>query len=147
VPLDGSDGTTYSQQSISADAARAVVDAAIEHAEALGFPPVIAVVDQNATLKAFHRADGAFLASVTLAQQKAVTAATICAPTAAAGAAMNESVLRLTATHSVEGWILLGGGVPIKVDGQVVGAVGVSGGNQETDIAVAEAAVFAVFGE
>jgi glc operon protein GlcG len=139
-------GLTVTQESVSSAAAQRIIDAAVGHAHELGFAATVAVVDQSATLKAFCRADGAVLASVTLAQRKAVTAATTGAPTAVAGAAMADSVLRLTATHSVEGWILLGGGVPIRVGEQVIGAVGVSGGDQASDIEVAEGAVAAVFG-
>lgn len=49
-------------------------------------------------------------------------------------------------TTAVEGTMLLGGGVPLFVNGEVVGAIGVSGGRGEQDKAIASAAVSAVFG-
>jgi uncharacterized protein GlcG (DUF336 family) len=106
----------------------------------------VAVVDAGGHLVAFERMDGAEIAGPTLARDKAYTAVAHRAPTAdladlvAPGAA-------LAGMNSADGgrYVCFGGGVPLRSSGLVVGAVGVSGGSTDQDVACAQAAA-AVFG-
>ena len=126
--------------------ARAVVAAAEAKASSIGVPVIIAVVDAGVHLKAFMRMDGAVLGSIDIAMKKARTAALFqttsdavweyCKPGAPAPA--------LELTNG--GLAPFAGGVPLRgLDGQVLGAVGVSGGAvaQDLEIAAAAAAVLA----
>lgn len=120
--------------------ALAVLDAAVATADAMGVPQCIAVVDPGGNLLAFVRMDGAKVLSQLSATQKAVTAAS---SRAATGAADEQLALKLALATG--GQVTnLKGGLPIVVDGQVVGAVGVGSGTGEQDVAVAEAGIAAV---
>ncbi len=90
------------------------------------------------------RAGGAFLFSVDIAQDKAFTAATTGTATATfAGYFIDAPVIR-EALARRERVTLLGGGLPIKVDGRVVGGIGVSGGSAEQDASWAQAGLAAI---
>lgn len=131
--------------SLTADRAIAVIAAAESKAWEMGVPVVVAVVDDGVHLKAFSRMDGAPLASIDIALKKARTAALFgansetvweyCKPGAPAPG--------LELTNG--GLAPFGGGVPLKAGGELVGAVGVSGGAvaQDLEIAKAASAVFA----
>jgi uncharacterized protein GlcG (DUF336 family) len=117
-----------------------IVAAAMENATSIGARVSIAVVDAGGNLLSFTRMDGAEIAGPTLAVDKAYTAvsnritteelATLAAPGGP-----------LFGIHSNGGgrFVIFGGGVPIFVDGEVVGGIGVSGGAVEEDIASATA--------
>jgi len=127
---------------ITLDDARALVSAAESKADAVGVPMCIAVLDEGANLVAFHRMDGALLASVDIAQNKAYTAVTLelDSETVWELSQPGESLYGIGGTN--DGRIVtFGGGIPLEADGQVVGGVGVSGGSVEEDVAVASAAV------
>ena len=131
---------------ISAATARAALRAAAEHAEDIGLAVSIAVVDESGLLKAFVRQDGASVISGEMAVDKAFTAVAM-----GFGVPTNELFnivkddLPLAATVPTRGRLLfLGGGIPIKHDGTVIGAVGVAGGHYAQDMQVAEAAIAAV---
>jgi uncharacterized protein GlcG (DUF336 family) len=125
-------------------AARRVIDAAGEAASRLGILVSIAVVDDGGNLKAFARMDGAELAGVALARDKAYTSV-------ANSIATHELALLaqpggdLFGIHANAGgrYVIFGGGVPIRRDGRIVGAVGVSGGTSAQDVACADAGVAA----
>jgi len=130
---------------LSSHQAHTVIDGAERKAREIGLPVVIAVLDAGAHLKAFRRMDGAVLASIDIALRKATTAVLFqanredvweyCKPGAPAPG------LEL----SNGGLAPFGGGIPLKgPDGQVIGALGVSGGSvaQDTDIAKAAFAAF-----
>jgi glc operon protein GlcG len=122
--------------------ARALLDAALAEAARIGVPQCAAVVDAGGFLLAFGRSDGARLASVAIAQTKAVSAATRRRPTAeeAGGDALTQIRLSL-AGKSITG---IGGGLPIVVDGQVVGGIGVSSGTVDEDLQCARAGLAAL---
>ncbi|AUV80896.1 DNA polymerase III subunit delta' [Salinigranum rubrum] len=127
---------------VTLDAAKTMIDAAEDRAADIDVPMCIAVMDDGANLVAFHRMDGALLASVDIAQNKAYTAVTIELDSATVGdlAQPGEELYGIGGTN--DGRIVtFGGGVPLEVDGDVVGAVGVSGGSVEEDVTVVEAAV------
>ena len=72
---------TMPKQSITLSAARAMIDAAVAHAETLGLQEVIVVDDESGTVKAAVAMDGALLTSVNFANDKAYTAAVRRVPT------------------------------------------------------------------
>ena len=133
------------KQTLTLDAATAAVGAGVAKSAELGILSVVAVYDEGGTLKALATMDGARYTGVQYAQDKAWTAARRQAATQdladamAMGPEMNwHSFLKQPGTT------LLGGGMPIVVDGKVVGGVGSSGGTIAQDIEVAKAALGAI---
>jgi glc operon protein GlcG len=133
---------TASQLRLTHDGALHVLGAAMERAAALGVPQCIAVVDDRGRLLAFVRMDGAKFLSVQTAQRKAVTAADRRSATGGLEAGHDLRLGLVTGGRLTN----LKGGLPIVVDGQVLGAVGVSSGSGEEDLAVARAGVAAIQG-
>lgn len=137
--------TVRRQQILSYAGARVVVEAASVRAGALGVPTNIAVVDVGGALLAFARLDGAPLLSGSIAQDKAYTVAAFSGvPTHAwFGLIEADPALREGIVHR-DRLVIFAGGVPVTVDGELVGAVGVSGGSAEQDREIAEAGADAV---
>jgi uncharacterized protein GlcG (DUF336 family) len=132
--------TTYTKQTLTLDAANTAVVASLAKSRELGVLSVVAVYDEGGTLKALSTMDGARFTGVQFALDKAWTAARRQAATQdladanAIGPDMNwHSFLKQPQTT------LLGGGLPIIVNGQVVGGIGSSGGTiaQDTEIVTA----------
>lgn len=139
--------STFSTPSITVAAAQSVVNAAIEFATREGGAFSIAVVDEAGVLKAFARMDGAPLVSVQVAQDKAYTAVGFGIPSGGwYDFIKDDGPLALGATDGIDRLVVFGGGFPITVDDQVVGAVGVSGGHYSQDEAVAQAGLAALAG-
>jgi len=123
---------------VTLDVARRVIDSARRAAESIGVAMNIAVVDQGNNLVAFDRMDGAWLGSIDIAMGKAYTArafnmstkdlAPLCQP--------GESLFGIHASNNGR-LIVFPGRLPLTRDGEVVGAIGVSGGAVEQDQAVA----------
>lgn len=132
---------------ISIRNARRLVDAALEHAETLGVEVGVAVVDQGGNVKALARMDGASFLQTTLATSKAVTAAGLGLPTDGLGQFLSGNPVLLAGLSTQPGIAVVPGGVPIVVDGVVVGAVGVAGGQGGEDGPIANAGLAAVVGE
>ena len=111
-------------------------------AVSLGIPYCVAVVDAGGHLVAFLRQDGALIGSIDLAIDKAKTAR-ISDKTTSFLATLAQSGKPLFGIQESNAGrvVIFGGGVPVVVDGTIVGAVGASAGTVEQDIAVAEAAV------
>jgi glc operon protein GlcG len=125
------------------EGARRALTAADAEARRNGWSVSIAVVDASGALLAFQRMDDAPPASVELSTGKARTAARFRRPSKA----MEEAIAKgRVAFAAVEGITPIEGGVPIVVDGRVVGAVGVSGvtSPQDAQVAAAGAAALAV---
>ena len=138
-------GLSTAKPTIALEAARALVEAAQQHALGLGVAVNIAVVDEGGLLKAFHRMDGnTNAASVEIAQRKAYSAAAFRTPThqIAAGAADNPQ--RIASLTALPNFTLLLGGYPVMDGEAVVGGIGVSGGSPEQDMEIAEAALAAI---
>ena len=127
--------------------ARAIIAGAAAKAQAMGLKENIAVVDDGGHLIAFERMDGARPASVYTAMTKATTAATLRQPSGPLppGTTNPDPLLNLSlqnaATASGGKITTLYGGVPVVVDGQVIGGVGVGGGTGEQDAQVARAGI------
>jgi uncharacterized protein GlcG (DUF336 family) len=124
--------------------ARRIIAAATKKAEEIGQPMNIAVVCAGGHLLAFERMEGAWLGSVDIAQKKAFTSRAFDIETGTLGT-LSQSGDQFFGIHaSNDGKIMIfAGGVPVKQDGKVIGAVGVSGGLGAQDQAVAEAGVAA----
>ncbi|MEV6779412.1 GlcG/HbpS family heme-binding protein [Streptomyces syringium] len=131
--------------SITSAMARDLVDAAIKAAEPTEQRYSIAVADSAGHLVAFARMDGAYLMSAQIAQDKAYTSAASRMTTDQwHGFIKDDAPLAMGATAGIDRLIAFGGGLPITVDGVVVGGIGVSGGHWSDDIKIAEAALAAI---
>ncbi len=132
------------QESISLDDARRVIAAGEEKAREIEHPQNIAVVDAGGNLVAHVRMDGAWIGSVDISINKAWTARAFDIETGAL-AENSQSGGQFFGIHASNGGRVMtfAGGIPLERDGQVVGAVGVSGGDGEQDQTVAEAAAAA----
>lgn len=120
--------------------AQAMVDAALAKARQLGLKMNIAVVDAGANLKAFARMDGAWLGSIDISQKKARTARFFDMNTGDVGQLSQPGGSLYNIEHSNNGLITFPGGVPVKnAEGEVIGAIGVSGSTVENDHACATA--------
>jgi len=137
---------TRNHPKLTLEGARAVLAAAQRRAQELRAPMNLAVVDDGGHLLVFERMDGAKPSSVEIAFVKAQAAAL---RRAATGPAMSGDQVNLPialglaiASHAQQ--IPIRGGVPLIVDGQVVGAVGASGGTEEQDLDAAKAGAAAL---
>jgi uncharacterized protein GlcG (DUF336 family) len=130
---------------ISSHQAHTVIDGAEGKAREMGLPVVIAVLDAGGHLKAFRRMDGAVLASIDIAIRKASTAVLFQANSEAVWEYCKPGAPAPGLELTNGGLAPFGGGIPLKgTDGQVIGALGVSGGSVAQDVEVAQAG-FAAF--
>lgn len=130
---------------ITIEQAKAAVDAAQKKSEEMGVSMDIAIVDVGANLKAFARMDGAWLGSIDIAMKKARTARYFNMDTGIIGTLSQPGGDLYNIEHSNGGLITFPGGVPIKnADGDIIGAIGVSGSSVEDDHTVATAGVAAI---
>src|SRR5258706_8934606 len=137
--------TTFQKSSITIEAAERIIKAAEKKAQEMGKMMSIAVCDEDGMLKAFRRMDGAPLLSIQIAQDKAYTAISF------GGLATHEwfdfvknDPPLLHGIIKTDRLIVFGGGYAIKVDGAIIGGIGVSGGHYSDDMQVAEAGLEAV---
>jgi uncharacterized protein GlcG (DUF336 family) len=122
--------------------ARALLRGAAAKAAAIGVPMCTAVTDESGNLIAFERMDGGKVTSIALAVDKAFTAAAARNATSFYGAASQPGSPAWGISLSNGGrFCVIGGGLPLVVDGVVVGGIGVSSGTAAQDEVVAEAAV------
>jgi uncharacterized protein GlcG (DUF336 family) len=129
---------------ITLEQAQAVVEAARQAALGNGTLMNIAVVDAGANLKAFVRMDGAWLGSVDIAQKKARTARFFDMESGSIGELSQPGGSLYNIEHSNGGLISFPGGIPLTLNGEIVGAIGVSGSTVENDRAVAAAGAAAL---
>jgi glc operon protein GlcG len=138
------------QVRLTLEGARTIITAAARKAESMNLKMNIAVVDDGGHLLSFDRMDGARPASGYTSLTKAITAATFRQPTGPvpAGTANPDPILNLSLQNAAlasGGKITtLYGGVPVVVEGQVIGGVGVGGGSGEQDAQVARAGIEAL---
>jgi len=127
---------------IPLDTATELIEAAKDQAEEVGQPMVVTVANSEGNLIAQHRMDGAWLASVSISRNKAYTAAALDMPTheLAEPSEPGNSLYGLQTTDDNR-LVIFGGGYPLERNGDVVGAIGVSGGEVSQDREVAEAGV------
>jgi uncharacterized protein GlcG (DUF336 family) len=132
---------------ISIAQARAVVAAGEARASTIGVPVNIAVIDAGTNLKAFSRMDGAVLGSIDVAMRKARTAALFQVASEAVWEYCKPGAPAPGLELTNGGLAPFAGGIPLLgAGGEMIGAVGVSGGAvaQDLDIATAAAAALAV---
>jgi uncharacterized protein GlcG (DUF336 family) len=134
-----------SYDSLTLEDAKRMLSAAEAKAASLGVAYNVAIVDAGGHLVAFVRQDGALIGSIGLAIDKAVTARIFDKATSDL-ASLAQSGRPLFGIQQSNGGkvVIFGGGIPITLDGSVVGAVGASAGTVEQDIAVAETAIAAL---
>jgi uncharacterized protein GlcG (DUF336 family) len=120
--------------------AKTVIEAAEKKAAEIGQPMNIAVADEGGNLVAFARMDGAWLGSIDISINKAFTSRAFDISTRDLSQYTTPGKDFYGIHVSNHGRIMIfAGGVPLKEDGKVVGAIGVSGGSGEQDHSVAEA--------
>jgi uncharacterized protein GlcG (DUF336 family) len=125
---------------ITLNDARRVIDAAEKKAGEIGQPMNIAVADTGGNLVAHVRMDGAWLGSIDISIKKAFTsrAFDISTKDLAENSQPGQQFFGIHASN--DGRVMIfAGGIPLKKDGKVVGAIGVSGGSGDQDHSVAEA--------
>lgn len=138
----------FSYATLSLSDAKRMLAAAENAADRLGIPYNVAVVDVSGHLISFSRQDGALIGSIDLAICKARTARIFSKSTAYLSTLAQPGAPLFGIDQSNHGSVVIfGGGIPVTIDGQIVGAVGASAGSVEQDIQVAEAAVAALAGE
>ncbi|MBE3563081.1 MAG: heme-binding protein [Hydrogenibacillus schlegelii] len=126
---------------ISLALAARMLEAAVRKAEELGARVNIAIVDASAQLKAFYRMDGAPLLSIGIAQRKAYSAAAFGMETGKWYDMIKDNPRLLHGLPHTPDLTIFGGGFPIVIDGEMIGAIGVSGGTEEQDEIIARAAL------
>ena len=117
--------------------ARVLLDAAVEHARIMGVPQCISIVDEGCNLLAFIRMEGARVLSIQSSQRKAMTAAATGKPTGGIDPAIELKLAIATDGDMVN----LCGGLPIIVEGQVIGGIGIGSGHGDQDFEVANTAL------
>ncbi|GAA1234222.1 heme-binding protein [Janibacter melonis] len=131
---------------ITLDDALPVLEAARAKADEIGVKQTLCVVDESANVIALHRIPGARLTGVDISIAKAFTAAGHERPTHKFNEGPDGPALpgneAFGISHMLPGkFAIFVGGFPLEFDGQIVGAIGVSGGNGEQDKAVGAAAI------
>ena len=133
-------GQIIEKKSLDLAGAKTAIAAAVDYAKKNNAPGgVIAVVDEGGNLMALERLDGTFAMGATISVGKARTAVLFKKPTRFFEELINKGRTAMTA---VDGFTPLIGGIPIMVDGQVVGGIGVSGAAsaaQDEELAIAGA--------
>lgn len=144
VMAEGAQAQLIEKTALTLDGAKKIAAVAEAKAKAEGARVVIAVVDENGSLLLLERLDDTQVASVNVGIDKARTAAIYRRPSKVFEDQVKNGRISALALH---GAVALQGGVPILVNGKVIGAIGVSGEtpSQDEDIAIAGAAVAASF--
>jgi uncharacterized protein GlcG (DUF336 family) len=122
------------------EGAAKMLAAAVAKATEMGVPQCIAIVDAGGNMLTFARMDGAFTLSADTATMKALTAASYGKPTGDIPAGMDLKLAIGTQGKRIN----LPGGLPIIVDGHLLGGIGVGSGSGEQDRDVATAALQAL---
>lgn len=120
--------------------ARKIIAAAQKKAQEIGQPMNVAVVDEGGNLLAFERMANAWLGSIDISIKKAWTsrAFDIATKDLATNSQSGDQFFGIHVSNDCR-VMIFAGGIPLKKDGKVVGAIGVSGGDGKQDQAVAEA--------
>lgn len=127
---------------LSIDDTKILIDGARDKAAEIGIPMCIAIVDESGNLIAFERMDGGKVTSITIAQDKAFTAAAARKATHEYNAACQPGNLVFGIHTSMGGRLcVVGGGYPVSVNGEVVGGIGLSSGTPQQDMECAQAGI------
>ena len=129
------------KHSISSELAQKMVDAAVAKATELGVSENVTILDDGGNLKAFSRMDGASIPTIEIAQNKAYTALFGVSTQDFFNFIQGDPSL-LAGSPTLRRVAAYGGGLPIKVDGEIVGAIGLSGApTVQNDVDCAKAAL------
>jgi uncharacterized protein GlcG (DUF336 family) len=130
---------TITSLKLTLEGAMRLLQAGIAKAKEMNVPECISVVDTGGHLLAFARMDGAFTQSMDTSLMKAMTAASYGVPTGDIAAGIDIKLAIATQGKRIN----LPGGLPVIVDGHVIGGIGVGSGTGEEDRQVANAALAA----
>jgi uncharacterized protein GlcG (DUF336 family) len=127
---------------LSIEDAQILIEGAREHANEIGVPMCIAVVDESGNLIAFERMNGGKTTSITIATDKAFTAGAARKATHEYNEVCKPGSLAFGIHTALGGRLcVVGGGLPVVVDGEYVGGIGISSGTPQQDMACAEAGI------
>lgn len=129
---------------IDEDTTLKAIQAVVAKAKEIGKPMSVAICDEGGNLKGFLRMDGASLMGSKICQDKAYTSAAARRPTHAYYDRIKDDPPLLHGMVHQPRLIIFGGGYPIFMDGQCIGAIGVSGGHWSEDMECALAAIRAI---
>lgn len=122
--------------------ARLLIEGAAARATEIGVPMCIAVTDESGSLVAFERMDGGKVTSITIAIDKAFTAGAARKATHEYGESSQPGAPAYGIASAIGGRLMVvAGGLPVMVDGAVVGGIGVSSGTPSQDRDVAQAGI------
>ena len=135
-----SEKLSSTENNLSLEKARKIIRAGEKKAKEMNLSAVFAVVNSEGNLIIEERMDNAILVSVEVAYKKAYTAAALKLNTQDLTALVQPGAM-FYGLQSDPKYIVFGGGMLLKVDGKIVGAIGVSGGSAQEDIEIAKACV------
>jgi len=132
----------FNKKSVSYETALRMSESAMAKAQELDTAIAVCIVDESGVLKHFARMDNAPLIAVDASRKKAVTAVGFGLSTGKPWFEFikDDPILR-EGVHDFTDFMLMGGGIPIVVDKQIIGAIGISGGHYENDHLCAQAAL------
>ncbi len=137
--VDRSERQTSQYADVTLDFAKRLIEAVEQKAAQMGVNAVIAVANRGANPVAVHCMDNAYIASYDIAFHKAYTCAALKMSTTELKKLAQPGEALYGIQHTNNGKIVIfGGGIPIMIDGQCIGGLGVSGGSEEQDSALAE---------
>ncbi len=131
----------YKKVSVSEKVVTKMMEAACRKADELGIKINVAIADEGGNLKGFMRMDNAPLLSMEISQNKAYTAAAFGISTSEWYPMIKDEPELLYGIVHTNRLTIFGGGIPIEIDGQLAGGIGVSGGTAEQDALCAESAL------
>ncbi|MCU7872324.1 MAG: heme-binding protein [Candidatus Thiodiazotropha sp. (ex Lucinoma borealis)] len=137
-------GLTVNESSLHWQHAMLAVTAASRHAEDIGVVINAAVVDRGGNLLAFQRQNGAPLHAISIAIDKAYSAVSFGFSTADWLSVIGDQPQLREGLVQRDRLVIFGGGLPIRVDGELVSAIGVSGASEAEDEACARAGIEAI---
>jgi glc operon protein GlcG len=144
--LDDPKTTVLDTRTVGLAGARRIIDSALASAADLDCLVSVVVLDAGGNISALARQDGVSSAVTTVALHKANTALALRQATDEFVAAVKTNELLVTCLSGQPGFALLAGGVPLMADGEVIGAVGVSGARNGMDLDIARAGAEALSG-
>ena len=127
---------------LDSEDAKTLIAGARRKAEEIGIPMCIAITDEGGNLIAFERMDGGKGTSITIAIDKSFTASGARKPTHDYGTSSQPGAPTYGIDSTIGGrLVVVPGGLPVLVDGDVVGGIGISSGTPAQDLEVAQAGV------
>ena len=132
----------FNKSSITADLSKKMIEAAERKAEEIGFGISVTIVDESGVLKAFSRMDNALPISIDTSRKKAVTAVGMGMATGNDWYEfIKDDPILNEGAKQIKDFMLLGGGHAIIIEGEIIGAIGISGGHYKQDEECVKAAL------